>query len=271
MVTHESGRAQSWADCDADVREYVLGAVRAAGLADAWVYVHGSLAMGCFYRAKSDVDLLVVVPEALTPVERERVARGFAGTAAARPVLGDLEVSVLTRAQAATHEHPRPYEVHYSAMWTDAILEGRLDYTGSGEDPDLAAHLTVVRKRGVAVSGPAPDEVFAPVPYADYRAAVAADLDDVLTGDALLESPYYGVLNACRVLATQEPDTVLSKEEGALWAREHLPPEHQAIVEQALSCYRNAELLSAKERDTDGHDWDAAALLSFRDWVLTQV
>ncbi|WP_405063393.1 DUF4111 domain-containing protein [Kribbella sp. NBC_01505] len=270
MVAHVSGRAQSWADCDADIREYVLGAVRAAGLEGSSVYVHGSLAMGCFYRAKSDVDLLVVVPEPLTPVERERVARGFAGTAAARPVLGDLEMSVLTADQAATHEHPRPYEVHYSAMWTDAILEGRLDYTGSGADPDLAAHITVVRKRGVAISGAPADEVFAPVPYEDYLSAVMEDLQDVMDGDALLKSPYYGVLNACRVLATLElgPGTVLSKEEGAVL---HVPAEHQAVVEQALSCYRNATPVSAAERDTDGHGWDAAALLSFRDWVLAQV
>lgn len=267
MVVHPSGRAQSWADCDEDVREYVLNAVQAAGLADSWVYVHGSLAMGCFYRAKSDVDLLVVVPESLTPVERERVARGFAGTAAARPVLGDLEMSVLTAAQARTHEHPRPYEVHYSAMWTDAILEGRLDYDGSGADSDLAAHISVVRERGVTLSGPPPAEVFAPVPYDDYRSAVMTDLQDVMAGEALLKSPYYGVLNACRVLA----GGVLSKEEGAVWAREHLPAEHQSVIEQALSCYRSATPVAAAERDTDGHDWDTAALLSFRDWVLTQV
>ncbi|MFK4083586.1 aminoglycoside adenylyltransferase domain-containing protein [Kribbella sp. NPDC020789] len=268
---HPRGRAQSWGDCDSDIREYVADAVRAAGLAGAWVYVHGSLAMGCFYRAKSDVDLLVVVPEALTPAERERVARGFAGTAAARPVLGDLEVSVLTAAQAATHEHPRPFEVHYSAMWTDAILEGRVDYERTGADPDLAAHLTVVRQRGVAVSGPPPTEVFAPVPYDDFLSAVMADLQDVLEGTTLLESPYYGVLNACRVLATQRPGTVLSKEEGAVWAREHLPAEHQSIIEQALSCYRSATPVSAAERATDGHPWDTAALLAFRDWVRTQV
>ncbi|GAA1710480.1 DUF4111 domain-containing protein [Kribbella yunnanensis] len=270
MVVHVSGRAQSWADCDEDVREYVL---RAAGLVDGWAYVHGSLAMGCFYRAKSDVDLLVVVPARLTPAERERIARGFAGTAAARPVLGDLEMSVLTVEQAATHEHPRPYEVHYSAAWTDAILGNQVDYTGSGADPDLAAHITVTRKRGVALSGPPPDEVFAPVPYDDYLSAVLEDLQDVMAGDALLKSPYYGVLNACRVLATLElgPGTVLSKEEGAVWAREHLPQAHHAVVEQALSCYRSATPVSAAERETDGHDWDRTALLSFRDWVLKQV
>ncbi len=270
MVAHVSGRAQSWDDCDADVREYVL---QATELVDGWVYVHGSLAMGCFYRAKSDVDLLIVVPNALTPAERERIARAFAGTAAARPVLGDFEMSVLTVEQAATHAHPRPFEVHYSAAWTDAILQGEVDYSESRADPDLAAHITVARKRGVALSGPPSAEVFAPVPHADYLSAVLEDLHDVMAGEALLTSPYYGVLNACRVLATidQGPGTVLSKEEGAVWARLHLPAEHQAVVEQALTCYRNATPLSAAERQTDGHDWDNTALLSFRDWVVKQV
>lgn len=258
MVAHVSGRGQSWGDCDEDVREYVL---RAAELVDGWGYVHGSLAMGCFNRAKSDVDLLIVVPNALTATERERIARAFAGTAATRPVPGDFEMSVLTAEQAATHAHPRPFEVHYSAAWTDAILRGEVDYSEPRADPDLAAHITVVRKRGVAVSGPPPEEVFAPVPYADYLSAVLEDLHDVMAGESLLKSPCYGVLNACRVLA-MSPGTVLSKEEGAVWAREHLPAEHQAVVEQALSCYRDAG---------PGHDWDRTALLSFRDWVLTQV
>ena len=254
-----SGRAQSWADCDADIREYVL---RAAGLVDGWVYLHGSLAMGCFYRAKSDVDLLVVVPASLSAAERERVARGFAGMAATRPVVGDLEMSVLTVEQAATHEHPRPYEVHYSAYWTDAILDGQVDYTEAGADPDLAAHISVVRKRGVALSGPSAEEVFAPVPFNDYLSAVLEDLQDAMAGDALLKSPQYGVLNACRVLATLKlgPGTVLSKEEGAVWAQAHLPVAHQAIVEQALAAQRGADT-----------DWDGTALLSFRDWVLAQV
>lgn len=39
------------------------------------IYLHGSLAMGSYYRPKSDLDLLVACSEALGAAERERVAR----------------------------------------------------------------------------------------------------------------------------------------------------------------------------------------------------
>lgn len=63
---HPRDRAQSWADCDPDVRAYVLAAVDAMAVDVLGAYVHGSLAMGCYYRAKSDLDVLVVVPSGLT-------------------------------------------------------------------------------------------------------------------------------------------------------------------------------------------------------------
>jgi hypothetical protein len=266
-VPHPVDRAQSWTDCDPDLREYILGSLGAMELEIVGAYVHGSLAMQCFYRAKSDVDVLVVVPGVLTPAERAHAAQTLARRSADRPMPGDLEISVLTVAQAAMTDHPRQYEVHYSAYWTAEILADRVDYSGTGRDPDLAAHLTVTRQRGIALVGPPAAEIFAPVPPDAYLDAITADLDELLEGDALLASPYYGVLNACRVLAVIADGSVLSKEEGAHWARDVLPAEHLPIVDQALLCYRSARPVSTEERATDGHSWDRAALLSFREYL----
>ena len=273
QVPHPADRAQGWDDCDPDLRAYILESLDATGLDAVGVYLHGSLAMRCFYRAKSDVDLLVVVPETLSEAEREHAARALAQRSLDRPMLGDLEASVLTIAQAAQHRHPRPFEVHYSAAWTGEILADRVNYGIQHADPDLAAHITVVRRRGAVVSGPSPADLFAEVPHDAYLAAIKADLQDVLSGHSLLSSPYYGVLNACRVLATLKmgPGTVLSKEEGAAWAPDLLPAAHLPLVEQALRCYRSARPVTAQERDTDGHDWDTNALLAFRDAVLAQL
>jgi streptomycin 3"-adenylyltransferase len=270
---HPADRAQSWDNCDQDLRAYILGSLDAMGLDAVGIYLHGSLAMHCFYRAKSDVDLLVVVPETLSEAERAHAARALALRSSHRPMLGDLELSVLTVAQAAQHHHPRPFEVHYSAFWTADILADRVDYAGQHSDPDLAAHITVVRQRGAVVSGPSAADLFAEVPHDDYLDAITADLQDVLSGQALLSAPYYGVLNACRVLATLKlgPGTVLSKEEGAEWARDSLPAAHISLVEQALACYRSARPVRPQDRDTDGHTWDSNALLRFRDVVLAQL
>ena len=273
QAAHPADRPQSWSDCDPDLSAYILQSVDAMRLDPVGVYLHGSLAMNCFYRAKSDVDLLVVVPETLSEAQRRQAARALAQRSLDRPMLGDLEVSVLTVEQAANHQHPQPFEVHYSAAWTAEILADRVDYGTQHADPDLAAHITVVRQRGAVVSGPSPADLFAEVPHDDYLAAITADLDDVLSGNSLLSAPYYGILNACRVLATLKlgPGTVLSKEEGVVWARDSLPAAHLPLVEQALRCYRSARPVAPQDRDTDGHDWDTDALLAFRDAIRAQL
>lgn len=230
-------------------------------------YVHGSLAMGCYYRAKSDLDVLVVVPSGLTPAERRHATRALAVLAADRPTTGDLELSVLTAAQAAAHEHPRPFEVHYSSYWTADVLADRLDYAESRADPDLAAHITVLLERGATVSGPPPSELFAPVPRRHYLKSILADVEDL----DLLTNPYYGVLNTCRVLAALENGAVLSKDEGGAWGLDNLRPEHHPLISQALDCYRSARPVTEAERPTDGHAWDTAALLRFRDATTDQL
>ncbi|WP_336215563.1 aminoglycoside adenylyltransferase domain-containing protein [Nonomuraea sp. LPB2021202275-12-8] len=86
-----------------------------------------------------------------------------------------------------------------------------MDHGTTRSDPDLAAHITVARRRGVTLLGPPAAAVFAPVPHTDYLAAILDDLAQVLDG-GLQESPCYGVLNACRVLMVRGggPGTVPS-------------------------------------------------------------
>jgi streptomycin 3"-adenylyltransferase len=56
-------RGQLWNDCDADIRAFAERVVEGfrvrLGEELIGVYLHGSLAMGCYRRAKSDLDLLI--------------------------------------------------------------------------------------------------------------------------------------------------------------------------------------------------------------------
>ena len=275
LPPHPSGRAQSWSGADPDVQAYVEAAVRVfvRELGDrlAGVVLHGSLAAGCFYRAKSDLDLLVVVKDGLTVDERKRIALTLAGNARTRPILGDLELSVLRIAAAADFRHPCPFELHYSQTWRHRMLAGEVDYAGDPVDGDLAGHVTVARARGVSLYGPQPRELFGEVPASAFLDSVRDDIAWSLSGDHLLESPYYGVLNVCRTLRThvegaeQAMRCAYSKEEGGEWALTHLPERHRPLVAQALACYRSDRPVSEAERQADGHGWDAGALRSFRD------
>lgn len=275
---HDAGRPQSWHNVDADLRGFVeeaVGVVRSQLESFGYVgtYLHGSLAMGCFYRPKSDIDLLFVVEDKLTPDARRGIASALCQVSDQRPILGDVEASVLRRKHAQHFSHPLPFEVHYSETWKPRIERGEIDYAVDRQDSDLAAHCAVTRRRGIRIDGPPIADVFGDVPIKAYRTAVIDDLRWIVEDDHLLSTPFYGVLNCCRCLAQastgwSEP---LSKEEAAVWALDHLPARHGPIIRQALTCYRSSLVVPVDRRRTDGHAWDGQALRDFTSFMREQL
>ncbi len=253
------------------VRDFICVTLGADGVG---VYLHGSLAMGSFYPPKSDIDILAVTPSALGDARRVRLLMGLAALSDKRPIFGDIEFSAITKEAALAPKHPLPFEAHYSSAHKEKINTGAYAHDPAARDPDLAAHITVTRARGIALFGPPPREAFGQVPWTDYIAAILDDLDWILQPGNLSVSPYYGVLNCCRVLAALKlgPGTIMSKDEGGAWALETLSYEYHAIIEQALEAYRaHVPVHSEKERCTFGGPWSAEALLRFGDFVSGEV
>ncbi|MDQ2830299.1 MAG: DUF4111 domain-containing protein, partial [Chloroflexota bacterium] len=104
------------------------------------------------------------------------------------------------------------------------------------KDPDLAAHITMLRQRGVTLFGPPIARVFPPVPREDYLASILADY--AAARDAIVQRPVYGVLNLCRVYRYLRDGSICSKDEGGVWAARTLPLELQPVIRQALAVYR---------------------------------
>ncbi len=267
-VDHTAGRSQRWHDVDDDIGDWVdLVVERLLRLDDVvGVYLHGSLAMGGFRRPKSDVDLLVVVESAMGDEVRSSLAADMLSLFDRRPIVGGLELSVMARHTLEPFRHPAPYEFHFGENWADDVRGGGSGPRGT--DPDLAAHCTVTRSRGVALAGPAPSEVIGEVPRWAYLDAVLDDLRWILDG-GIVESPFYGVLNICRsaLVLLDDPGVPPTKEEGALWALGHVPAEHRGVIEEALGCYRSAAEIPAELRRQHGHRWDEQPLLDLADWA----
>ncbi len=223
-------------------------------------YLHGSLAMGSYYRPKSDVDLLVVIGDSLSDPEWRHLATRLLDAFDERPTTGGLELSVVHRHDVERFEHPLPYESHFSEEWAEDIRRGGVG--PRGRDPDLAAHCTATRSHGIALTGDAPTTVLGPVPHEAFVESILDDLRWITVEGGIHESPFYGVLNSCRVLQVlaEGPGILPSKEEGGRWALDELPSEHRTVIDQALECYRSAAAVSAEHRRTHGHEWDHAAL-----------
>ena len=200
------------------------------------IYVHGSLAFGCFRWECSDIDFLVVAESPLLQAEKEALIHVLLDLDPLAPAKG-FEMSVVTRSVCSPFQDPTPYELHYSNTHRAGYQR---DLSGTckalqGFDPDLAAHMTVTRTVGVTLCGPTAETVFAPVPKESYLRSLWYDIQNA--PDEIGQNLVYCVLNLCRVLAFLSDGLILSKETGATWCLSHLPQE-APIIQKALSAYR---------------------------------
>jgi predicted nucleotidyltransferase len=183
------------------------------------VYVHGSLALGCFNPRRSDLDVIAVAEGGTSDGERLRLASLFAAPAE-RP----LELHLLRRDDLHPWRHRASFELH----WHGDLVE-----RSPGGDRDLAAHVTVARAVGIALLGPPPRELLPEVPRADYLDALRRDLAWTREhGNEL-----YVVLSPLRVRAALESGELHSKASGAEWAMGRLPPDLRPLVERAHAAY----------------------------------
>lgn len=233
-----------WPDSPDEVRDQIGRLARA--LQDALgemligVYLHGSLVLGCFNPARSDVDVLVVTERPMSRDEKNIVASILLGASgdwtpgSPRP----LEISFLSRHDLDPWRHPTPYDLHFGERWRPAFEEG-LDEVLPGQttpDADLAAHITVVRERGIVLHGLPIDEVFPRVPRADYVDSLLRDFR--WCRDHAAEAPRYAILSMAREWATLATGELHSKDSGASWAAARLPSDLRPLVEAALASYR---------------------------------
>lgn len=235
-VMRSGNMSFGWDDCPADIRAQVL--TLAEVLRDrlegslVGVYLHGSLALGCCNPRQSDLDVLALTTHPVPPDRRAELFRLLKERSRA-PL--PLEISILVQRDLEPWSHPAPYDLHYSELYRGRIEAGEVP--GPGRDIDLAAHLTVTRRHGITIVGSSASQALPPVPWADYAHSILADFDECVR--QLTQT--YAVLSMARVWATLATGQVHSKESGARWALERMPPELRVILARALASYRQGD------------------------------
>lgn len=200
------------------------------------IYLHGSAVMGCFNPGKSDIDLIIVAERPLPDPIKKAYMDMVTGYNALGPAKG-IEMSIVLREVCSPFVYPTPFELHFSERHLGWYRTDPDDYVRrmNGTDKDLAAHFTVINKRGQCLYGAPVRDVFAEVPACDYMDALWEDISDA--PERITEEPVYLTLNLARVLAYKEAGLVLSKKEGGEWAIEHLPAEYHPLIRDALREY----------------------------------
>ncbi len=212
------------------------------------LYVHGSIALKCFNWNKSDVDFIVIVKEKLSNSIKRQLMDSVVKYNISAPDKG-LEMSIVRKEVCTKFIYPTPYELHYSNAHIDWYKKDPEDYCNrmNGEDPDLAAHFTIIKNCGITWCGQPIEEVFDTVPKNDYLDSIKKDV--VYAKDNMFKDPMYFVLNLCRVLAYIKNGLVLSKEQGGRWGMENLDSQYLNIIKYALECYGSDDKMNiSKEK-----------------------
>jgi hypothetical protein len=183
------------------------------------VYAHGSLLLGGYLPERSDIDVLVVVEDAITSPEQEALASRLSEESLPCPAVG-LELSVVTRASAAAPNARPAFELHMTTAPEDRKV---VDGHGHPGDLDLVLHFAVCRRLDA--------DVFAEVP----RQLVLAQVADELTWAAEHNPTEYAVLNACRAWRYAVEGSLVSKVDGGRWAEARLEGPDPALVRAALA------------------------------------
>lgn len=217
------------------------------------IYVHGSLAFGCFNPNKSDIDFIVVVNNSPTLEEKESMIESLISLSCEAPAKG-FEMSVVLSRYCSNFIYPTPFELHYSIMHLKGFQDNLREYCKlmAGTDKDLAAHFTVIKSIGYPIIG-------REIAKVDYLDSINSDIENARVD--ILDNPVYIILNLCRVLAYKSNDLILSKEQGGLWGIENLPKEYISLISKALKNYTS----EAEEA------FDEELSLSFCNYMLKNI
>ena len=208
------------------------------------IYIHGSIAFGCFNENKSDIDLIVVVKDKLSLETKKQIVLALIR------LNQPFEMSVVLEKDCVNFNYPTPYELHYSLIHKEAYLKDLDEYIQElqGNDYDLAAHFTVIKRVGKVFYGKKIEDVFGEVKEEYYLDSIVRDLHEEI------KDAKYAILNVCRVLAYVRSKQVLSKLEGGKWGFMHL--DEKELIALAIEdytskkkfIYRKKEVISFVEK-----------------------
>ena len=223
------------------------------------IYIHGSVAFGCYNPYKSDIDFIVVTKYAPAFAQKKEIISFILDINEYAPDNG-IEMSFVLEKDCIDFVYPTPYQLHFSNYHKPFYIndmDGHINKL-QGTDKDLAAHFTVINNVGITWYGKDKDTVFSPVPTEYYIDSIKFDVDSAK--EDIYDNPVYIILNLCRVYAYMQNNLVLSKKDGGLWGMENIP-QYSKTIEKACNIYT----------DNISVDFDNSELSDFASYMTNKI
>jgi aminoglycoside adenylyltransferase-like protein/nucleotidyltransferase-like protein len=193
------------------------------------VYLSGSLVTGSYDDDVSDIDLLAATASDVDDEELERLRVTHHELVASHPQWDDrIEVAYLSVAALRT------FKTHTSRL---AIISPGEPLHAINAGRDWLMNWYLVREADVALFGPPPRDIIAPIAKDEYVDAVREHARAWGEGWGFLHdrgTQSYAVLTMCRALYTHRTGEHTSKAQAAAWAQHELP-EWADLIRDALA------------------------------------
>ena len=210
------------------------------------IYIHGSIAFGCFDWDRSDIDFIVVVENTVPRSIKIELLSVLEELCEQAPEKG-FEMSVVLKQYCKKFIYPTPYELHFSNDWRlKKYLENPLLLSNIETDNDLAAHFTVIKNVGLVLFGEPIEKIFGNVPKEDYLDSISLDIENAK--EDVLNYPVYVILNLCRVYAYIKDGMVLSKEQGGRWGLNNLSHLYHNLIANILDNYTKGTAIISNQK-----------------------
>ena len=233
----ELDAATGYADVDHALHWFLAQARALLGAEFAGMYLVGSLALGDFDPANSDIDFIVVTEAELAPAAigalRDTHARF---DQSGSPLAGRVEAVYVERAALRTFspgERAYPQVERERGFFVEPLEMGWI------------FQCWTLREHGVVLAGPAPKDLIPPLDPDEMRRAAAPIAlmwqREAREDPAWLEwlrerqSQMFVVLTLCRLLYTLDRAEVASKPAAARWAQHSLGARWSTLIAGALA------------------------------------
>lgn len=205
------------------------------------IYLDGSLALGGFQPARSNINVLAVVAEKIdSSLKRKLVELLLRISNMPRP----LDVYILAVEDLSPFQLPLSFELHYNEPSREAMLQELRNSEGwnatAQTDAKLTISLAVLQRAGIVLWGKPIEETLPVIPEAAFRDALIQSIGEARAH--LPQDPISFVFNACRTVAYLQAGVILAKDAGAEWGLAHLPERFHALIQQPLTLYRGEAL-----------------------------
>lgn len=191
------------------------------------IYLHGSLATGCFNPEKSDIDLLAVVGSTIT----KETLDAYLDALKAIDTDKMIDLHIIEKKHCDPFVYPTPYLLAYSKRNENGDF--------FGESCDIAADISVIRTYGSVIYGKDIADVFAEIVKEDYIDSILYRIENAR--EDVFTNTCHTILDLCTVSAYLKDGLILSRKAGGKWAMKTLSKKYYSLLASALAEYTSTQ------------------------------